>query len=404
MKPGWQRNIVLFLASQTITLFGSSLVQYAILWYITLTTDSGTMMTVYIICGFLPTFFLSPFAGVWADRYNRKLLIVLSDAFIAASTLLLAVLFFMGHGTIWLLLLLSALRAVGTGIQTPAVGAILPDIVPQERLMQVNAVNSTIQSVVGLASPMASGALMTMTTIEAIFLIDVVTAAIAIAVMLLFLHIPVHAKAAGAQSTSYLSDLAQGIDYIRKHGYIQRFFVLTAILFFLLAPASFLTPLQVARSFGEEIWRLTAIEVAFSVGMILGGVIMAWWGGFHNRVHSMVLAYVVFGICTVALGLVPSFWIYLLVTGIYGVAVPVVNTPATVMLQERIDESLMGRVFGVYSMIMTSMMPVGMLVFGPVADFVQIEILLVGTGVLIFALAFAMLGSRELVQAGEPAA
>lgn len=404
MKDNWQRNITLFLGSQTISLFGSSLVQYAILWYITLTTDSGAMMTISIICGFLPAFFLSPFAGVWADRYNRKLLIALSDAFIAASTLLLAILFFLGHDALWLLFVLSALRAVGTGIQTPAVGAILPDIVPQEQLMRVNAINSTIQSVVGLVSPMVSGALMSMTTVEAIFLIDVATAAIAIGVLLLFLHIPVHAKAAQAQSTSYLADLSQGIDYIRRHGYIQRFFVLSAALFLLLAPASFLTPLQVTRTFGEDVWRLTAIEVAFSVGMILGGAVMAWWGGFRNRVHSMALAYLVFGACTVALGVVPSFWIYLAVMGIFGLAVPAVNTPAMVMLQEKIDESLMGRVFGVYSMISTSMMPLGMLLFGPIADVVQIEFLLVGTGVLIFALAFALLGSRELVQAGEPAA
>jgi len=83
----WKRNTILFLASQTLSLFGTSLVQYAILWHITLTTQSGVMMTIFIICGFLPTFFLSPFAGVWADRYNRKLLIMFSDSMIALSTL-----------------------------------------------------------------------------------------------------------------------------------------------------------------------------------------------------------------------------------------------------------------------------------------------------------------------------
>jgi MFS transporter, DHA3 family, macrolide efflux protein len=89
----WKRNIILFLGSQTISLFGSSLVQYAIMWYITLNTQSGVMMTIYILCGFFPTFFISPFAGVWADRYNRKILIVLSDSMIAFSRLILAILF-----------------------------------------------------------------------------------------------------------------------------------------------------------------------------------------------------------------------------------------------------------------------------------------------------------------------
>ena len=83
----WKRNIILFLSSQTISLFGSSLVQYAIMWHITLTTESGMMMTLFIICGFIPTFILSPVAGVWADRYNRKILIILADGLIATVNL-----------------------------------------------------------------------------------------------------------------------------------------------------------------------------------------------------------------------------------------------------------------------------------------------------------------------------
>lgn len=95
-KSNWYKNIVLFLSSQAISLFGSSLVQYAMMWYITLSTESGVMMTIYIICGFIPTFILSPVAGVWADRYNRKMLIVLSDGLIALATLILAILFLWG--------------------------------------------------------------------------------------------------------------------------------------------------------------------------------------------------------------------------------------------------------------------------------------------------------------------
>src|SRR6185437_16579139 len=98
----WKRNIIIFLSSQTISLFGSSLVQYAIMWHITLTTKSGLMMTLYIICGFIPTFILSPVAGVWADRYNRKMLIILADGLIAFATLILAILFLMGFDAIWL--------------------------------------------------------------------------------------------------------------------------------------------------------------------------------------------------------------------------------------------------------------------------------------------------------------
>jgi DHA3 family macrolide efflux protein-like MFS transporter len=86
----WQKNVILFLASQIISVFGSMLVQYAITWYITLETQSGVMMMISIICGILPAFFLAPFAGVWADRYDRKMLIILADSLIAVATLVIA--------------------------------------------------------------------------------------------------------------------------------------------------------------------------------------------------------------------------------------------------------------------------------------------------------------------------
>ncbi|WP_017755407.1 MFS transporter [Calidifontibacillus oryziterrae] len=396
----WEKNIILFLGSQTISLFGSSLVQYAIFWYITLNTKSGTMMTIAIICGFLPTFFLSPFAGVWADRYNRKLLIILSDSLIAIATLVLAIFFMIGYDDIWLLFVMYAVRALGTGVQTPAVGAILPQLVPENQLTKVNGINGSIQSLIMLVSPMVSAALLTMTSLELIFFIDVITAAIAVLIMLVFLSVPAHAKALQGKSISYFDDLKQGFVYIHHHNFLKPFFMFFAIFLFLSAPAAFLTPLQVTRSFGGDVWRLTAIEVIFSIGMMFGGVIIASWKGFKNKIHTMTVASLMFGICTFALGVVPGFSIYLTFMGITGIAMPIFNTPATVLLQEKVEGDYLGRVFGVLGMISTSMMPLGMLVFGPIADIIQIEWLLIGTGILLFIQGFFLLGNKVLLKAG----
>lgn len=403
-KENWLKNIILFLSSQTISLFGSSLVQYAILWHITLTTESGLMMTLYIICGFIPTFILSPVAGVWADRYNRKMLIILADGLIALSTLALAILFLLGFKAIWLLFLMAAIRAFGTGVQMPAVGAILPQIVPTDKLTKVNGINGSIQAIIMFVSPMVSAALLSFSTLEIIFFIDVITAAIAIAVLLFFLKIGVHEKAKKEQATSYFSDFKQGIQYIYKHEFLKTFFIFFAVFFVLMAPASFLTPLQVTRSFGDDVWRLSAIEIAFSIGMMIGGGIIASWGGFQNKVKTMGFASVMMGVCTLALGIVPLFWIYLLFMGVFGIAMPIFSTPGTVLLQEKIEEDYLGRVFGVMGMISTSMMPLGMLIFGPIADYIEIEWLLIGTGILIVVLAILMSVNKVLIEAGKPAA
>jgi len=397
----WEKNVVLFLTSQIISIFGSSLVHYAVMWYITLETKSGIMMTISIICATIPTLLVSPFAGVWADRYSRKLLIVMSDAFIAAATLILAILFLMGYKSIGLLLVITAIRAFGSGIQTPAIGAFLPQITEEEKLTKVNAVNGSLQSFVLMLSPMLSGALLTVASIETIFFIDVITAALAISVMIFFLHAPVHKKALEKQPVSYFADLKQGFLYIGSHQYIKSFFLFCALFFILAAPVAFLTPLQVARSFGSDVWRLTAIEVAFSMGMILGGIVLASWGGFRNKVHTMTLASFLIGACTMALGAAPVFSLYILFMAACGVALPIFNTPATVLLQEKVEEDYMGRVFGVLSMISNTMMPLGMLAFGPMADVIKIEWMLLTTGALIFGMGFWLLSNKAMLEAGK---
>jgi DHA3 family macrolide efflux protein-like MFS transporter len=401
MQSRWARNLAIFLGAQTISLFGTSIVQYAIMWYVTLETESGAMMTIYIICGFLPTFFMTPFAGVWADRLNRKTIILLSDSFIALVTLILALVFLAGYSSIWMLFVFVALRAIGTGIQTPVIGAILPQIVPEDKLTKANAYSASIQSFIMLLAPMASAALLSVSTIERIFFIDVGTALIAVLALLLFLQVAPRENTEESQATGYFADLRNGLRYIANHGYLKRFFLFVALFVFLAAPASFLTPLQVVRSFGGGEWRLMAIEIAFSVGMMAGGGILAAWGGFRNRIHTMTAACLLFGLMTLLFGVLPNFWLYLAAMAVAGLSMPLFNTPATVLLQEKVQGEYLGRVFGVMGMIGSSVMPMAMLLFGPIADAFEIEWLLIATGVMLLALSFMLIGSRNLVEAGK---
>lgn len=402
-RPDWQKPFAVFIASQAISLFGSSLVQYAILWYITLETNSGLMMALSIIFGFLPTFFLSPFAGVWADRFDRKNLIMLSDLGIALATLILVIVFRLGYHSVWLLFLISAIRSVGTAVQSPAVSAFLPQIVPEDKLMRANGLLASFQSAIALVSPIVSGALMSLWAIEFIFLVDVVTCILAV-LILFTLKVAPHAKALEKQALSYWHDLRLGFAYIRGHRLVRSLFVFFAFFFILVSPAAFLTPLQVARSFGEDVWRLTAIEVAFSGGMLLGGLLMSVWGGFKNRMHSMILSIYLIGINQVLLGIVSWFWVYVAVMVVVGITLPIFNTPAMTLLQEKVDEAYLGRVFGVLSMISSGFMPLAILVFGPLADRISIEWQLVVTGILLVTLGVFLQKNRQLIQESQPIA
>jgi DHA3 family macrolide efflux protein-like MFS transporter len=373
---GWKKKTALFLSSQSLSMLGSMLVQYAIIWYVTLSTQSGAVLTISTLAAFLPQIVISLFAGVWADRYHRKFLIIASDVLIAASTLALAIVFMLGYRELWLIFLVSGIRSVGAGIQMPAVNALLPQIVPTDRLIRVNSINGTIQPFIMIIAPVASGAMLSFSRLESIFFVDVVTAMLAVG-LLLFLEVPAHQKASAGQKTGYLDDLRAGLAYIGQNRAIKTLFVFFAFVFFLVVPVAFLTPLLVARSFGEEVWRLTANEVTFFAGSILGGVIMTAWGGFKNHFRTIGFSCVLWAILFVGLGLSRDFMLYLTFMFLAGIPMPIWGASTTTLLQEIVEPDVQGRVFGVQSLIMSTVMPVGMLVFGPVADVVSIEALLV---------------------------
>lgn len=140
----------------------------AIIWFTTLQTLSGKWVAAFMVCACLPQFLLSFVGGVLADCYNRKLLIIGADALIAAVTL--AMWFAMLHigqdsTLLLLLLILSALRSCGAGIQTSAVQAVLPALVPKEELMRYNAINATMQSIVNFAAPATAGAVLSLSAL-----------------------------------------------------------------------------------------------------------------------------------------------------------------------------------------------------------------------------------------------
>jgi len=477
MKINWKRNTILFLASQTTSMFGTMLVQYAIMWHIVLKTGSGAMMTLYVVAGVLPTFFTSLFGGVWADRYNKKHLINIADGSIAFVSLLIAITLFAGYDSIPLLLVAAAVRALGQGVQGPAVNSLIPLIVPQEHLLRVNGINASIQSGIFLLSPAASAALMTFAPLYAIFFIDVITASIAIYILYFLVKVPVTSEnsnatvdtvknnniissTVSAQSSdemlkniqqdsndsdtvgadlrvspdtdspdtmndntkgehigsplqsnntpepkpdqpSQCADLINGLKYIKREKYL---FILAIIaLFFMItmAPVGIMAPLQVTRNFGEDIWRLSVIEIGFAAGMMLGGLLVGIYY-LRNRIYMMGAATVVFGIITALLGIWETFIPYVVCMVIGGITSPYFSAPYLTLLQERVNPAYMGRVMSVFTMIVSIGMPLGMLIFGPLSDVIDINYIFIGTGIMIIIIGLILFVSRTLRAAGEP--
>ncbi|WP_248241273.1 MFS transporter [Microbacterium kunmingense] len=415
---GWLRNVVFFLSGQTASLFGSMLVQYAVFWYLTITYESGLIMTLAAVFGFLPQAIVSIFGGVWADRHNRKFLIMGADAAIAATTLGLALIMLTGYDDLWLVFLALAIRSAGAGIQMPAVSALIPQITPTRHLMRVNGINGSIQSAMALLAPAAAGAIYawasaatggTAASLVPIFFIDVVTAALGIGLLAM---IPVRAvrRAEGAP-TAYFADLVDGVRYIAHHAFVRWLLIVFAIIFLLTVAPSNLTPLMLVRSFdaGEQqnVINLAVLEVAFSIGMTLGGVVVATFFAQRSRIGLIVVSSLVFGALSVGLGLSPNVWVFFGFMFLVGLAVPFFSTPSMTLLQETVEPERQGRVFGFVGIVMAVAMPIGMVFFGPLADQLPIEVLLVAAGVLTFiviGLAVTVPAGRRAIVAAREAA
>ena len=402
-RPGWRRDITLFLAGQTASLFGSMLVQYAVLWYLTLTTKDGSVLALSTLFGFLPQAVISIFGGVWADRHNRKLLIMGADAAIAAATLTLAIVMLTGTADLWLIYAALAVRSTGAGIQTPAVGALLPQLLPADRLLQINGLNQSIQAGMMLIAPPIAAVLYANLPIEAIFFVDVGTALIGITLMAL---IPV-TRIERLEAPGYFTDLVAGFRYVAGHGLVRWLLGLNAVVMLLAAAPSFLTPLMVARTFGEEVWKLTALELSFSIGMMLAGATISMWGDRFTRIGLIVGASMAFGAFSIGMGLSTNIWVFFGFMFLVGFAVPAFSTPSMTVLQETVEPDRQGRVFGFFGIVAAVAMPLGMAIFGPLADVHSVEWVLVASGLTtLVAVGLALLlpaGRRAMAAARDQA-
>jgi DHA3 family macrolide efflux protein-like MFS transporter len=379
--PGWKKKVTVFLVGQTITTFGSLLVQYALLWHLTLTTKSGVVLALAAVFGFLPQAVVSIFAGVWADRVNRKVMIILSDSTIALATLGLAFFMLSGVDDLWLVFLVMAVRSVGAGLQMPAISALIPQIVPTDKLMRVNGINSSVQSSLLIIGPVAAAGIYSTFSLAAILFVDVVTAVIGLS-LLATIAVPTLSRAASNDKPSYFTDLKEGLNYIFSHDLVRWVMAIYSIVFLLVVAPSNLSPLMLVRTFGSDVWLLTVLELSFGIGMVAGGALMATFASKMDRLGLMVGTSILFGVLAVVMGFTTNLILFYSLFFLIGLAVPAFSTASMTLLQETVEPERQGRVFGFVGIVMAVAMPLGMAVLGPLADIVSVEILLIATGAL----------------------
>ena len=367
----------MFIAGSTLSGLGSTLVQFAITWHIVLLTESGFMLMLSTVFGFLPQLLISLPAGAWADRFNKKTLIILADASLVVTAGVLAVLFMAGHDYIWLLFVISVVRSAGIGVRGPAVLSIIPNIVPAEHLARVNGIRASLRGITGLVAPALAGGLYATIGIHALFIGDVVSGGMGI-LLLFFITISWRKT---PESPGMWESMVGGVKYIFITPWLKLFFIIFIATTLMIGPAAFLSPLLIVRNFGDEPFFLAAHGMSMSTGSIAGGFVTGWIAGkFANKIRLTMVMFLLWGLVIFSLGFAGVFWLFIGIAALLGATVSLMNAAIITALQTYTDPNYIGRVFSFTWLVDGAAIPISMMIFGPIADIVPVEWLIIISG------------------------
>jgi DHA3 family macrolide efflux protein-like MFS transporter len=389
----WEARFFAIWSGQAVSLVGSALVQFALIWWLTETTDSPTILATATIVATIPMIALGPFAGVLVDRWSRRRVMIVSDTMIATFTAALAVLFWLDLAEVWHVYAVLFLRSFGDVFQFPAMRAATSLMVPRDQLTRVGGMNETLFGVVTIVSPPLGALLLELVAVEGTLAIDMATAVLAIA-PLLVLRIPEPEAVTASEQTSPLADLRQGLSFVWNwRGLLYLLLVMAGMRFFL-APAFSLLPLMVTQHFGGGALELAWLSSAHGFGFIAGGLILSAWGGFRRRTVTALAGLIGVGIGFIGFGLMPAsaFIPAIAVMFVRTAMVPMIRGSIMAIFQTNVPPDIQGRVFTLLMSTISIMAPLGLAVGGPLAEAAGVPIVYVvaGSGCLLMAAAWGL--------------
>jgi DHA3 family macrolide efflux protein-like MFS transporter len=407
----WAPRFFAIWTGQAFSLLGSMLVQFALVWWLTQTTGSATVLAMATLVAVLPGIVIGPFAGALVDRWNRRLIMIVADSLIALVTLWLIYLYAIGRMQVWQVYVAMFLRAALGGFHWPAMQSSTSLMVPKEHLARVAGLNQTMMGVMNIISPPLGALLLSVLPLGKVLAVDIVTAGLAV-LPLLFVAIPqpersAPAEAQGAGRASVWADLRAGLRYVASWPGLLAILVMAMAINFVVNPAFSLMPILVTKYFGLGALQLGWLESVWGIGVVVGGLVLSVWGGFKHRVVTSLLGIVGMGIGTLIVGLSPAgaFGMALIGMLVAGFMNPIVNGPFMAVMQSSVAPEMQGRVFSLIQSASLAMMPLSLLIAGPLADKLGVRVWYLAGGVLciaIGALAFAVPAIMQVEENGHP--
>ncbi|MCD5416015.1 MFS transporter [Candidatus Bipolaricaulota bacterium] len=391
---GWKIRFFTIWTGQQLSLIGSRAAQFALVWWLTTTTGSATVLATATMVALFPQILLGPLAGAYIDRWNRRRVMMIADSFIALISLWLAYLFFTDMMQIWHVYIVILARSLGGGVHWPAMAASTTLLVPGKHLTRVAGINQMMNGALAIIGPPLGALLLVLLPLHGVMLVDAGTALFAVA-PLLFLAIPQPTATNGAtkKRSSVWSDLLEGLRYLRGWPGALALIGGTMLIAGIISPAFALMPLLVYEHFGGDAAALALLQAAIGVGLLLGGLILSAWGGFKRKVYTISLGLIGVGIGVLAVGLVPVHLFVFAIAAMFvvGLMNPFFDGPIMAVFQSTVPPGMQGRVFALLGSLVSVTAPLGLAIAGPVSDRFGIQIWYVIGGILCLLVAVSFL-------------
>lgn len=387
----WKRPFFTIWTGQALSLVGSRVAMFALIWWLTRETGSATVLAMATLFAMLPQIVLGPIAGVYVDRWNRRVTMIVADSLIASVSLWLAYLFWSGSIEVWHVYVIMLVRELGGIFHWPAMQSSTSLMVPKEHLTRVSGINQAMNGMLGIVGPALGALLLSLIDMHHIMLMDVITAAFAVG-PLFVIAIPQPARKLNGDGTlartSLRADFREGLAYLTGLRGLVVITVMAMIFKIALTPAFSLLPLLVTDHFGGEAPQLAGLESAFGIGVIVGGLLLGVWGGFRRKIYTSMASIMLIGALLVLLGALPpsAYPVAVALLLIMGAGAAMTDGPLFAVMQGTVAPEVQGRVFMLFGSLVTVTSPIGLAIAGPVTDLVGIQFWYVTAGALCFGM------------------
>lgn len=370
----WKRNFFTIWTGQAFSQFSSSVLQFAIVWYLTDQTGSALVLSAAMMMGFLPQGILGPFIGVYIDRYSRKRIMIISDLLISAASFGMVAAGWLGVLSTELILAVLLIRSVGSAFHTPCLQAVTPQIVPPDQLTRCSGYSQALESVSQILSPVIAAVLYRAWSLSGIIFLDVIGALLAVLTLGITV-IPELPQDENRGRIHVLSEAREGFQILRTNKGMLGLVFIGSLYTLALMPTSALFPLMSMSYFHGTSTNASMVEVVFSVGLLFGSLVLSKWGGTKNRIYTIVGSFLLMSFSLFVSGMLQpdGFAVFVVCSWLMGVSGPFYWGMYTPLLQSNFEARYLGRVLSLAGSIRLLSGPLGLAFSGVFAETYGVE-------------------------------